>query len=125
MSQRGKIRERERAIEALLSCPTIEKAAKQAGISKCTLLRWLQQADFRDAYMKSKADVLRTATATLTRNAGRAASVLREIFEDAPTPHQGGRATAAIATIRLSLDAFELENLEERIRKLEAQDGEL
>ena len=124
MSQRGKIRERERAIEALLSCPTIEKAAKQAGISKCTLLRWLQQPEFRAAYARAKADVLRTATAILTRNSGRAAEALREIFESDPTPHQGGRATAAIATIRLSLYASELENLEERIRKLEEQGNE-
>ncbi|HUZ47311.1 MAG TPA: hypothetical protein VMW54_11805 [Terriglobia bacterium] len=122
MSQHGKVRSRERAITALLTSPTIESAAREAGISKRTLLRWLQQPDFREQYTRAKADVLRSATGILTRNAGRAAQVLREVFEDEPTAHQGGRVTAAIATLRLSLDAFELENLEERLRKLEGQD---
>lgn len=124
MSQRGKSRTRERAITALLSAKTLEEAAEKAGISKRTLLRWLQKQDFRDAYLKAKADALKTATAILTRNSGRAAEVLQEIFEAGPTPHQGGRVTAAVATIRLSLDAFVLENLDERIRKLEEQERE-
>jgi len=124
MSQRGKERVRERAITALLASPTLEAAAREAGISKRTLLRWLQQPEFRAAYSRAKADVLRTATAILTRNSGRAAEVLEEIFEGEPVPHQGSRVSAAVSTLRLSLDAFVLENLDERIRKLEGQEDE-
>lgn len=125
MTQTGKRRYREKAITALLSSDTIEQAAKEAGISKRTLLRWLSEPEFRAAYAQAKGDVLRTATAILTRNAGRAAKVLAEIFDAEPEAHQGGRVTAALGTIRLALDAFELESLEERLRKLESQQNDL
>jgi hypothetical protein len=122
---RGKSRFREKAITALLSSSSIEAAALEAGISKRTLLRWLQEPEFRAAYAKAKGDVLKTATAILTRNAGRAATVLAEVFEGEPTPHQGGRVTAALGTLRLAMDAFELESLEERLRRLEDQSREV
>jgi hypothetical protein len=119
MSQKGKSRFRERAINALLSGDTIEEAAREAGISKRTLLRWLREPEFRAAYTQAKADVLKMASGILTRNMGRAAKVLSEIFDGAPTPHTGARVTAALGTLRMAFDSFELENLEERIRKLE------
>jgi hypothetical protein len=125
MSQGNKTRYREKAITALLSAPTIERAAQETGVAKCTLLRWMREPDFRAEYARAKADVLRTATAILTRNAGHAAVVLAEICAAEPTPHQGARVTAALGTIRLALDAFALENLEERIRKLEEQSDAL
>ena len=124
MSQRGKSRLRAEAITCLLSESTIEDAATKAGISKRTLIRWLQEQEFRADYNRAKGDVLRTATAILTRNAGKAAQTLEEIFSGKPEPHQGARVASASATLRLALDSFALENLEERIRNLEKQRNE-
>jgi hypothetical protein len=50
LSQRGKSRFRELAINALLSESTIEDAAAKATISKRTLLRWLKEPEFREQY---------------------------------------------------------------------------
>lgn len=124
MPQRGKTRAYEAAISALLSSSTLSEAARKAGVSKRTLIRWLQEPDFRKLYMEAKANVLKTATSILMRNAGRAAQTLEEIFESRPVPHQGARVGAAVHTLRLAMDAFVLENLEERIRKLEGQSNE-
>ncbi len=124
MAQRGKEREREKAISALLSTNTLEAAARKAGISKRTLLRWMEEPAFRDAYAKAKRDVLRTATAILTRDSGKAALTLTKIFSGKPRENLGPLVSAARATLRLALDAFTLEDLEERLRRLENQHGD-
>ncbi len=125
MAQRGKEREREKAISALLSSNTLEGAARKAGISKRTLLRWLDETDFRDAYAKAKRGVLRTATGILTRDSAKAALTLTSIFTGKPTENQSARVSAAKATLRLALDSFSLEDLEERLHRLETQTDEL
>jgi hypothetical protein len=124
VAQKGKEREREKAITALLSSNTLEGAARKAGISKRTLLRWMEEPAFREAYRKAKGDVLRTATAILTRDSGKAALTLTKIFTGKPTENQSARVSAARATLRLALDAFTLEALEERLRRLENQHGD-
>ena len=121
MSQRGKSRFRQNAITCLLAASSLEDAATQAGISKRTLLRWLADEDFRQQYMAAKADVLKMATGILAGNATAAANTLEKIFSANPQPHQGARVAAASATLRLALDAFALESLDERIRALENQ----
>lgn len=121
MAQTGQHRNFDKAINALLATSTIEEAAKQAGLSRRTLLRWLKLPEFRTAYIQAKGEVLRTATGILTRNAGRAADTLAVIFSGLPEPHQSARVAAAVGTLRLSLDAFCLENLEARISALERQ----
>jgi hypothetical protein len=118
-------RQQEKTISALLSSNTLEAAARKAGISKRTLLRWMEEQEFRDAYAKAKRDVLRSATAILTRDSGKAALTLTKIFTGKPSENQSARVSAARATLRLALDAFSLEDLEERLRKLENQNDAL
>lgn len=118
--QEGKSRFREAAINALLSENTIEKAAEKAKVSKRTLLRWMQEPNFRADYARAKANVLKMASAILVRNSAKAALVLAEIFSSEKGGlHQSARVAAAIGNIRLAREAFELESLEERITALE------
>src|ERR1700739_1605886 len=125
MIRAGKTRLSEKAINALLSENTIEKAAKKANISKRTLLRWMAEPEFRAAYAQAKADILKMASAVLTRNSAKAARVLAESFSSKKgKANQSARVRAAMGSIRLAHEAFELENLEERIRKLEEQQKE-
>lgn len=121
MAQKGKEREREKVITALLSSNTLEAAARKAGISKRTLLRWLDETEFRDAYRKAKQTALRTATAVLMRNAGKAAVTLGQIFLGKPTENQSSRVSAARATLKLAMDADLIESFEERLLALEKQ----
>ena len=124
MIRQGKSSRWPKAISFLLSEPSIELAAEKTGISKRTMCRWLKDSEFREQYRSAKADVLKSAAGIMTRNAGKAALALEEIFAGKPTPHQGARVAAARATFELALQAFELENLEERIRRLEMQGNE-
>ena len=124
MAEKNSERLREKAISLLGSEKTIEAAAKKCGITKRTLIRWMKEPEFRAAYMEEKANVLRTATRILTRNSAKAAEVLGMIFSARGAQHQASRVSAAVGTLRLSLDAFALENLEERLRRLEEQSGD-
>jgi hypothetical protein len=117
-------RQQERTISALLSSNTLEAAARKAGISKRTLLRWLDEPGFCNAYRKAKQNALRSATAVLMRNAGKAAVTLGQIFLGKPTENQSSRVSAARATLTLALHANLLEDVHERLTRLERQQDE-
>jgi hypothetical protein len=125
MAEKNSERLREKAVSLLLSEKTIETAAKKCGVTRRTLHRWLRDPEFRAALMEAKAELLKTATRTLTRNSVKAADVLAKIFLSKPKPNQSANVSAAIGTLRLSLDAFALEDLEERLRRLENQNDAL
>jgi hypothetical protein len=84
----------------------------------------MKEPAFDALYRAAKGALIRSATSGLTANANDAAMVLKKIFSDKEaTP--AARVTAAATTIRLSLDAYELEELEQRIGALERQSDAL
>jgi hypothetical protein len=125
MAEKNTDRLREKAISLLLSEKTIELAAKKCGVTRRTMHRWLRDAEFRTALMEAKTDLLRTATRILTRNSAKAAEVLGTIFSGKGKANQASRVSAAIGTLRLALDSYVLEDLDERLRRLEKQTDEV
>jgi hypothetical protein len=122
----GKARLREAAITALLTTNSIQAAAKKAGVSRRTLLRWMKDPDFRKEYAEAKSDALKVASAILVRSSAKAALVLAEIFSNKRGRlNQASRVSAAIGCLRLAHESFELENFEERLSTLERQSGAL
>jgi hypothetical protein len=120
VSQEGKLRKREQLIEALLSATSIERAARKCGISKSTALRWMATPEFRADYASVKRELLKVASAILTRSCAKAAVVLAEVcLQKRPTAHQACRVSAAKAILRIANESFELETFDERLRKLE------
>ena len=118
MTPQAKTRLVERAVAALLSKSTIRAAARECGVSSRTLQRVMKQPEFESAYRDARRALVREATARLTANSGRAADILRKVFDDRKaTP--GARVAAATQTIRLTLEGYELEELERRICDLE------
>jgi hypothetical protein len=59
----------------------------------------------------------------LTANSGRAAEVLRKIFDDKKAT-AGARVAACTSTLRLTLESYELTELERRISDLENKKNE-
>ena len=47
-----------RAIECLIICPTTADAARQAGVSRATLYRWMKSPRFREVYRRRHAQAL-------------------------------------------------------------------
>jgi hypothetical protein len=120
VTQQGKTRQRERAVAALLSQPTIQNAAEETGISSRTLKRWLNDPAFQDLYRAAKNELLAAATTRLRAAAGQAVTVLDSVANDAKAT-SAARVTAAKAILELALRAHELENQELRLAVFEAQ----
>jgi hypothetical protein len=116
-----KDRLRVQAISALLSSRSVEVAAKKVGVSAKSLSRWLQDEEFRSEYQAIKKDLLRAGIGNLARKVYDAAEVLGDVAKHKGRAYQAARAHAATAIIRLSLDADVIDDLETRLRKLEAQ----
>jgi hypothetical protein len=121
MATKNRERLQERAINALLSSPSLERAAQKVHVCSKTLSRWLEDPTFRSAYEAKKADYLRAGLGNLSRKVFSAAEVLAEVARHKGRRYQGPRTAAASSLIKLAMDATILEDLQERIAKLEKQ----
>lgn len=64
------------AIAAILSTPTLQQAADQVGVTRRTLYRWLNQAEFRAALAEAQSDALGVVVARLAGLLGKALDVI-------------------------------------------------
>ncbi len=93
-------RKRQMAIAALLSEPTLGKAAQKTGIGVTTLVRWMNQPDFRTDYQQACDAVLDAAVNRLKRVADKAVEALERNVEDkAPAPQQVAAAKAVLDSL--------------------------
>jgi hypothetical protein len=116
----GKSRKREVAISALLTSRRIADAAHVAGISERCLLRWLKEPEFAAALADAKGRLLEAATTELRAKAAGAVDTLATIAGDKDSP-SGSRVMAGYKILELALKAHELETIEARLQRLEAQ----
>ncbi|MEW6489817.1 MAG: hypothetical protein AB1578_18150 [Thermodesulfobacteriota bacterium] len=112
-------RKQEQAIAALLSEPTIERAAAAVGADPRTLRRWMQRDDFREAYRLARRELMDCATARIQSASCAAVDALEEILGDSGAP-AGSRVSAAKGVLELAVKVAELQDLQERIERLEA-----
>jgi AraC-like DNA-binding protein len=106
------------AIMALLSEPTIEGAARKAGISDTTLYRLLKDESFTAEYRAARREALSHAVARLQADSSKAGKALLEIIENQKAP-----AMARVRAIEVLFDyaykAIETEELAARLERLE------
>ena len=108
-------------IAALLSSPTIQDAAKTAGVSETSAHRWLRTDEgFTAAYLKARREAVGQAIARLQQLSSGAVAVLAQIAADRQAP-ASSRVTAAIKIIEFALQGVQLQDLEARIAALEHQ----
>lgn len=79
-------RKREAAIAALLLRPTLKEAARDAGISQATLIRWLRDAGFSADYKRARERTLELASEKLQHGTMAAVAILAEIAANRKTP---------------------------------------
>jgi hypothetical protein len=111
-------RKKEQAIAALLSQRGIEDAARVANISARTLRRWMRLPDFQTEYLQARRDVVLQTNARIQQNSGAAASVLLKLMADSTTP-ASVRARASQCILEHANKSLELEDLEQRLQRLE------
>jgi len=120
-----KSRLRDRAVAALLLAPSVEQAAKRAGLSRATLCRWMREPDFQVALRAARREVVDATIGRLQAVTTEAVTALRKALTcQAPSV----RVSAARAILEFSFRSVELMDLEERIAALERlfkKDGEV
>lgn len=108
----------QKAIAALLSQSTIQKAANEAGVSDRSIFNWLNQPAFSDAYRQARSRMVSQAIAGLQQSMVGALSALQDVMNDPGNP-PSARVSAARTVLELAFRGAEIEDLTERIKALE------
>jgi DNA-binding transcriptional MerR regulator len=111
-------RKMEEAIIALLTARNTEEAAKIAGVSAKTLLRWQNEPAFDKAYRKARREAFGQGTARLQQASGAAVSSILKIMLDQQAP-ASTRLRAADLVLTHGAKAIEIEDVEARVTELE------
>lgn len=111
-------RKMEQALAALLVHPTIPEAAQAVGVAESTLWRWLQREDFQTRYKEVRHEAVSRAVARLQQISQKAVDALEEIIGNPDVP-ASARVSAAKMVVELAVKATEVEDLTERVKRLE------
>ena len=111
-----------KAIEALLTTGDVAAAARDAGISRDSLYRWLKQPAFLAAVREAEAAALDELSRMLVRLGRTATGTLAKAMTDAATP-MSTRVRAADVSLSRLLQLRELATLEARVTELERNVG--
>ena len=110
---------KERALQALLTCPTKKAAAEQAGISARTLRDYLADPEFQAEYRKAFQSLVTEATRQAQQALSPALSALKSIVED-EEENSSSRIAAARALLEYGLRLTEFNDI---LQELEAVEG--
>lgn len=119
-SEDGLSLKQERAMAALLSEPTVEKAAVAAGVSKQTLYRWLDEPAFGATFRKLRRQSFSHAISRTQHYLPRALHTLMRVMADKDAS-ASARVSAATAVIKFARESVELDELVQRVERLEMQ----
>lgn len=108
-----------KAIGALLSEPSVRKAAEVSGVKERTLYGWLKRPDFTAEYRAARREATNQAIARVQQYSGHAAATLLTLMA-AGNP-AGVRLAAASKVLDLALKSIELDDFAARLAALEAQ----
>ena len=111
---------REQAIVALLSEPTIGKAAARVGMGGCTLRRWLtEDAAFQAAYEAARHTTFQAALSRIPALTVRAVETLEDLLGD--TTHPAVRLGAARTVAEIGMHQYDAETLLRKLDDLETR----
>lgn len=112
-------RKKEEAIVALVSQRSIEDAARACNIPVRTLYRWLKEPECDAAYRAARRHAYGQSISRLQQGSTAAATTLLKVMVDPATPPTT-RVRAAEAVLSHAAKAIELEDIDARLRELEA-----
>jgi len=108
-----------KALAALLTQPTKEKAAQAAGIGLTTLKRYLETPEFQAAYQKAVSELISDAAMQAKQSLNPALSCLRSIVESSDET-SAARIQAARSLLEYGLRLTEIVDI---LRVIEDGDG--
>ena len=111
-------RKMEQAIAALVTRPSIEDAARIAGVGEKTLRRWMQDPEFNAPYLRARREGVIQAIARMQQATGAAGTVALKLMSDPNVP-AAVRLRAAEFVFDRAIKGVELEDIEVRLSQLE------
>src|SRR5262245_1296677 len=109
---------KEAAITALLTQRNVEEAARSVGIAPNTLLRWMKEPEFEEAYREARRKAYGQSIARLQQGTSAAATTLLKVMVDPSTPPTV-KVRAADSVMGHAAKAIEIEDIEARLTVLE------
>lgn len=110
----------ENFIMALMSTSSTEEAFKKAGISQTTAYKYLNDPYFKEEYRRIRRETMQQVTSKLQQSALTAVETLNDIMTDQENSTPSSRVQAARVVLDNAYKGIELEDLEERIARLES-----
>ena len=102
----------------MLTRPSIEDAARVAGVAEKTLRRWMQEAEFNARYLRARRDGVHQSVARMQQATGAAGVTILKLMTDTNVP-AAVRLRAAEAVFVHAIKGIELEDIEARLSALE------
>lgn len=119
MAEETKLTTRQaKVIPVLLAAKTYEKGCKSARISKTTFYKWMQDEGFATEFEKQRNKIVEAAFGMIAQNVEKAVSVLVGLLD---TGDDRVKRLTANDVIGHFLKHKELDDLEERIQRVEQQ----
>ncbi|RJP51874.1 MAG: hypothetical protein C4586_03730 [Anaerolineaceae bacterium] len=106
-----------RAIGYLLTCRTAGDAAKKSGVSEKTIFTWMKLDNFRAALRDASRESIDNASRRLMQGQGEALDSLSALMTKGR--NESVRRAAAVDWLNLMLKYKDLNDVEERLSKLE------
>ena len=108
----------EEAIAALLTCASVQEAARRVQIGRTTLYRWLKDEIFLTAYHEARRQAMTWIPGRLQRLAGKAIHTLEHILDDpeAPAPARVSAAKTLLEFISPGREIHPEDNYRERVK---------
>ena len=122
VTDRGLTPRQRKAVEALLLTGDVSAAAKEAGVSRESLYRWMKEPAFLEAVRAAEALALDELSRLLVRLGRSAATTLETAMGDPAAP-AATRVRAADVVLARLLQLRELATLEARVTELETLAG--
>lgn len=111
------------AVLALLNEPSIAQAARTAGVGERSLHRWLRERAFMAEYRRARREAFGQAIGLTQRASASAVATLLKIMHDASATATA-RVSAASTVLRFARESIELDDLAERVERLEGDDAQ-
>src|SRR5271155_1363962 len=111
-------RKKEEAVAAVIAQRNLEEAARVIGVGVATLMRWQKLPEFQEALRRARREALSQTIGRLQQGSSAAATTLLKGMLDQNTP-ASTKVRAADRVMNHALKAMELEDVLERLTKLE------
>lgn len=112
----------QKALQALLTCPTKRAAAAEAGVDEKTLRRYLADPVFQKEYRRAFQSLVTEATREAQKTLSPAIIALKSIMED-EEESAGSRISAARSLLGFGMKLIEVTDIVARLDELEAAIG--